>query len=823
MKDLDFDLHVRRESGGAFLETVRSPAGEAEQRIELPMAELERLLDEFAQSLTFVGEAMREPVAARDVARALGGLLFRSFFAGETRSRYDMSREQAKATNAALRVRVRTTDQALNGLPWELLYDERSGQHLSLSSATPLIRYVDLSEPVGPMAAPRPIRILGVIAAPPDQPALNARHERQRIENALSKLVARKDVEIEWLATDTWRALQQKLREGPWHVLHFIGHGTMPDDREGALALTTEDGRRTQWLRASVFADLLLQKQFSLVVLNSCDGSRTTNAGAFTSSASALVKRGVPAVVAMQRRISDRSAIEFARTFYEAAADGYSIEAAVTEARVAMQVSSEQRHAEWSTPTLFLRAQNGRLFPQPSAGGSGGGTPLDPNPPVAPRARVPVLSVMGTKGGVGKGMVVSCFAQLLAEAGRRICIIDFDLESYGMTRDAIRRVRSDTRAVRTVFDQFAPHAVGFEHHPGGKDERLWDVTPDYLTKRGLGKIWLLPATNTNVEGTFDVVANIKPPREETLLQVTAELIARARKQVPDADAIVVDCGAGKNPVFSAAFASADYGYIVTPPDVTCVEEVFKIKLEHLRRYPDSKANVFTIVNRVTSQADRERTRSADPIGYIPRDPLLEQDNFRAPVDYDIGYDDVFNAVHGCLRSSLGRRDQHLVPDEIDIRIRPWLNRLIESGAAARTERSWKFRFPGLAFGTSAALAAAWFAGLVVTSIASRHVSVGRAVGMFALFSLASVAVGGFRSFRRRRRILRDMVGLAGRSGVDRNLRLDQVFGALGHEDLRWLNGISNEQQAQQRSQRTLAGPPEIEEAAREPTWDRRAL
>ena len=34
------------------------------------------------------------------------------------------------------------------------------------------------------------------------------------------------------------------LLAGPWHVLHFIGHGDFDPDRdEGILALAREDGR----------------------------------------------------------------------------------------------------------------------------------------------------------------------------------------------------------------------------------------------------------------------------------------------------------------------------------------------------------------------------------------------------------------------------------------------------------------------------------------------------------------------------------------------------------------------------------------------------
>jgi cellulose biosynthesis protein BcsQ len=803
----DFDLSCEVVENSYFA-AVRSPAGEARERVTLPMEELQRLKAEFLRSLTRPGEVMREAPPAADTALHLGACLFRTFLVGEVLRRFDVSRSKAHAAGVPLRVRIRTSDPALTALPWELLYDHRNQIHLSLSAMSPIVRYIELPEPIAPVSTPKPIRILGVVANPPDQPPLLVREEKQRVENAVQKLIARGVVELEWLRQDTWRALQQKLRGRTWHILHYIGHGTVLEGSgEGALAFTTEDARATQWLRASVLANIASAQRFSLVLLNSCDGARLGAPGAFKSSAALLVQRGVPAVVAMQHKISDRAAIEFARSFYEAAADGLAIEDAVTQARVAVDASSKDATGDWATPVLFMRAADGRLFP------SGGEVRVAENdvrsavPISKAGSRMTVMAVMGTRGGVGKGTVVGCFAQLFAEAGRTVCVIDLDLAHYGTTRDATRRNQGELTRVRSVFDHFAPHASGFEQHPGAKDERLIDVTPEYLVTRNLGRIWLVPATDALVAGAFDVVANIKPPREETIYAVIGEIIDRARREVPEAEVVVIDCGAGKDPTYSAAFAQAGYGYIVGTPDATTVTEVARIRQEHLLRYRQAKTRVFAIVNRVTSEDDKRRTSDCNPIGYIPRDPLLEQDSFRAPVDYDIGYDEVFAHVHQCLRNSIAQRDAHLVPDEIDVRIRPWWNRLIERQAASQVLSSWSFRGLGIISvvgGVFGLLLAAW---TVYMAFRGEHVSVPRLVLAVALVSIASLGIFGVRLFMSRRRLLTSMVALVNKPGVDRYLILDQLMADAGRKHLRWLNGISNEQQARVRAERRLAQLP----------------
>jgi hypothetical protein len=98
-----------------------------------------------------------------------------------------------------------------------------------------------------------------------------------------------------------------------------------------------------------------------LVLLNSCEGARGSQRDIFSSTASILVRRGIPAVLAMQYEITDRAAIEFARAFYGALADGLPVDAAVAEARVAVSLGMTNT-VEWGTPVLYMRSPDGVLF-----------------------------------------------------------------------------------------------------------------------------------------------------------------------------------------------------------------------------------------------------------------------------------------------------------------------------------------------------------------------------------------------------------------------------------------------------------------------------
>lgn len=225
-----------------------------------------------------------------------------------------------------------------------------------------LVRHVPVAAVPPPLEVRLPLRVLGVISAPRDLPSLDTDREREQLERALAGRAGQGLAEVTW-APPTWAGLHEMLMSGPWHVLHFTGHGDYDPDRdEGVLALTREDGR-PDLIEASRFADLLRQAgpMPRLVVLNSCSGAATGPADLFSGTAAALVRSGVAAVTAMQFSISDPAAVAFAHGFYAALARGRGVDEAVTAGRIAI-LGTSSRTLEWITPVLYLRGNGTRLF-----------------------------------------------------------------------------------------------------------------------------------------------------------------------------------------------------------------------------------------------------------------------------------------------------------------------------------------------------------------------------------------------------------------------------------------------------------------------------
>jgi formylglycine-generating enzyme required for sulfatase activity len=364
---LDFDLEIGSSQGREYpVAVLHSPAGEARETLRFPFDDLQlesRLKDLQIALLRSGGKRRQIPSPDEQAVQAFGGALFNALFAGEVRSRYDVSQERAAQSGKGLRVKLRIAAPELAALPWEFLYDSRQADFVCLSRNTPLVRYLECPQPVQPLAVTPPLRVLGLIASPSDQEPLDVSRERQRVEDALKSLVQKGLAELVWWEEgQTWRDLLHAMRAGPWHVFHFVGHGGFDRTRDEGLIILPDDDGRSHYLPASDLARLLsVQRTLRLVVLNACEGSRGGDRDIFSSTAAMLVRRGVPAVVAMQYAITDQAAVEFAHAFYEALADGLPVDAAVSDARQAVSLAVTHT-VEWGTPMLHMRAPNGRLF-----------------------------------------------------------------------------------------------------------------------------------------------------------------------------------------------------------------------------------------------------------------------------------------------------------------------------------------------------------------------------------------------------------------------------------------------------------------------------
>jgi len=100
----------------------------------------------------------------------------------------------------------------------------------------------------------------------------------------------------------------------------------------------------------------------AVVVLNACKSATVSTSLAFMGIAPALIRAGIPAVIAMQYAIRDSSATAFSGALYRALADGAPLDAAVTEGRKAISAQITPDEADWGIPVLFMRSPDGVIW-----------------------------------------------------------------------------------------------------------------------------------------------------------------------------------------------------------------------------------------------------------------------------------------------------------------------------------------------------------------------------------------------------------------------------------------------------------------------------
>ena len=239
-----------------------------------------------------------------------------------------------------------------------------------------------------------PLRMVTLLANPKSEEyaTLKLDDERQNIETALHDLAG---IRPEFYPDTTLEILQDALTTGA-HVFHFAGHGKFEGDLgatfgsmegKGYLILLGPNQAPAEY-SADNLAKRLTGSHVRLAFLGACEGGRRDQVNPWTGVVPALTRAGIPAVVGMQYTIRDSNAIAFSRRFYRALARGESIDGAVTDGRLAiLEGSTDPNERDWGVPVLYLRAEEGILFP--SAALPAAVVPAAEQPPPAPPQPIP--------------------------------------------------------------------------------------------------------------------------------------------------------------------------------------------------------------------------------------------------------------------------------------------------------------------------------------------------------------------------------------------------------------------------------------------------
>ncbi len=331
---------------------IRASSEQGEVRGELRLD-----MDRTKQTLRLINR-----IEDGELLKGLGHELYQALFPDQINGRFQATIAGAQANNHSVRLRLIFESPQLAALPWEFLYDKQTNTFLGNNTQTVLSRYIDVPlQKRDIKAASLPLRVLVIISSPSNLAKLDVAGEEKLIRSALGKHIEAGQIELDILQEATIRNINQKLKEKPYNVFHFIGHGEFKNDK-GYIALVNQDGT-ANLLDDERFANFFLgNNNLGLVILNSCQGATVSSNQVFAGNAPNLVRRGIPAVVAMQYSILDSTAKLFADEFYRTLALGYPVDAAIQTTRnaISMEVGLDRR--DFATPVLYMRARNGIIL-----------------------------------------------------------------------------------------------------------------------------------------------------------------------------------------------------------------------------------------------------------------------------------------------------------------------------------------------------------------------------------------------------------------------------------------------------------------------------
>jgi hypothetical protein len=369
-----FEILVRPDRRGYWIQAATSSA-KVEETSQLPKTIRNDIVE--LQSALLRGTAVRSgkgasqlgPGADHKILEEIGGKLYSFLFTGRIGPFYHTELQKAVQDGEALRIRLRVDDAGdLSRIPWETLYDVRTRIFLSAELRTLFTRAAGESEPV--IRKPKRLHILGMIAGPTSflgvpLARLDVDKERSKIEQTLEPLRAAGKLSLSWTIAGTYNEFRRRLRtpddpvEG-WTIFHFIGHGDFNETEELGFLIFEEAGG---FVGEARYPDTLVPLLTTphgpqLVVLNACNGARSSVGDLFSSTAAALALAEVPAVIAMQFPVSDAMAIAFSKSFYEYLSEGYSIHEALAQTRIDLR---GQKISEWISPVLYMQSKEGQI------------------------------------------------------------------------------------------------------------------------------------------------------------------------------------------------------------------------------------------------------------------------------------------------------------------------------------------------------------------------------------------------------------------------------------------------------------------------------
>jgi|HubBroStandDraft_5_1064220.scaffolds.fasta_scaffold32099_2 hypothetical protein len=283
----------------------------------------------------------------------------------------------ASSQHEGLRIRlaIQASAPELHALRWEALRDPEDGSALLISQQVWFSRFLSsLDFRFRPAPERGQLQALIVVPDPVDQHEkwgvvpIDRQAEIARVEEAFSKAPVDSGFAVRRTILSepaTVFNIVRKLREESADILFVVCHGLLTSEGDSRLLLE-DDERKGKSVDGKELVQRLrdMSERPRVVILVSCDSAGSQTGGVLAAIGPRLIAAGVPAVLAMQGKISVESASKFMPAFLREFSRTGQVDQAVAFAR-----GSISDRSDWWMPVLFMRLKTGRIWQsRPSVG-----------------------------------------------------------------------------------------------------------------------------------------------------------------------------------------------------------------------------------------------------------------------------------------------------------------------------------------------------------------------------------------------------------------------------------------------------------------------
>lgn len=290
--------------------------------------------------------------------RQFGVDLFNWLFRGSLRALY------ARVPQGSVTLQILSNRGEVMALPWEFIqppdrnpvpHRERSVVRVLETCGIDSLRAKGLKK----------IRVLFAVADPVDQPGVAWEDVQAVMQKAFDAQLPG-GVEFTIVEGATRNGLVKLITKENFDFFHFFGHGHLSQGQSG-LVLTDVKAHKSDFMPALQVAQLLSGKGTRLVLLSDCLTGAGNFADDFSVVATALIRAGVPSVVANQTSIPIKAIAPFVGAVYASLLREGNIDIAVMEGRVALALmlsntTGNDAIVEWGIPTLYRLAGSSQIF-----------------------------------------------------------------------------------------------------------------------------------------------------------------------------------------------------------------------------------------------------------------------------------------------------------------------------------------------------------------------------------------------------------------------------------------------------------------------------